>query len=81
MTKAIIGLGLILAGIVLGLYLGLWWSLIGGIVAVINQLKADHVQALPLALGIVRIVFAGAIGWLSAFVLIIPGCVTLSTIK
>lgn len=43
--------------ICLGLYAGLWLMLIGGIIDIINQIKADEVNALVLAVGIVKALF------------------------
>lgn len=71
--KAVIGILLILAGIALGLYAGLWWAFIGGIVQIIDSIKATPTPAMDVALGIVRIMFAGAIGVFSGMVLLLPG--------
>jgi hypothetical protein len=60
-------------GIALGLYAGLWWAFIGGIVQVIDAAKATPVEALGIALGVARVIFAAAIGWISALILIVPG--------
>ena len=79
--KTILGLLLIVAGIALGLYAGLWWAFIGGIVVVIEQIRAVHLDAMTVALGIARILFAGAIGMASAFALILPGAVMLGLRK
>lgn len=68
-----IGLTLIIVGIVAGLYFGVWWAFIGGIVQVIEQIRAPELSAMVIAVGIAKIVFAGLIGWLSAIVFIIPG--------
>lgn len=71
--KSILGLVLIFVGIALGLYAGIWWAFIGGIVQVIDGVKAADTDALAIALGIVRIVFAGAIGGFCAIVCWVPG--------
>ena len=72
--KRIIGAVMILAGIALGFYIGFWVCFIGGIVQLINEIKSpEAVVAMNIALGIVKIVFAGVAGWVSALVLIIPG--------
>lgn len=69
----IIGVVMVVAGVVLGLYVGVWLCFIGGIVDVINAIKAEDIIALDIAIGIGKYVFAGAIGMLSAMVLIVPG--------
>jgi hypothetical protein len=76
--KPILGILLILAGIASGIYFGVWWALIGGIVVVIEQVRAVNLDAMTVALGIVRILFAGFIGWASAMVLILPGYLLIS---
>jgi hypothetical protein len=73
--KTIIGAGMILVGIVLGLYVGVWVLFIGGIIDVIEQIKADELQAMAVAIGVAKVIFAGLGGWLSAILLIIPGMV------
>ena len=64
---------LIIAGVFIGLYMGLWWALVGGVLLIIEQIRADQVQVLQVAYGVFRIVFAGLIGYLSAILVIFPG--------
>jgi len=73
MTKLITGLALVLSGIFAGAYVGIWLCFIGGIVQVIEQVKADDIEALQVAMGVARVFFAGVAGWLSAIILIAPG--------
>lgn len=54
---------LILVGIALGLYVGLWLCFIGGIVQVVEAIKAEPVSAWGIAWGVLRIVLAGPVGW------------------
>ena len=76
--KAIFGLLLILGGIVFGVYVGVWVMFVGGIVQCIEQIKAENMQAIILAYGILKIIFAGFVGWFSAIILIIPGVAVLN---
>jgi len=71
--KILFGILLILAGIVFGLWAGLWWAFIGGIIQVIEAVKATPVDALNVAWGIVRFAFSGIIGWAAVMVLALPG--------
>lgn len=71
--KVILGLGLIIVGIVLGLYAGLWWAFVGGIIDMIQGLTASPIDAQTVAWGVVRILFSGFIGWMSALICLIPG--------
>lgn len=73
MSKVIIGLLMVLGGIAFGLWAGIWWAFIGGIVNVIEAVKASPVDAMSFATGVAKVFFAGVIGWLSALLLIIPG--------
>lgn len=71
--KTVIGVLMCIAGIALGLYAGVWWAFIGGIIDIINEIKAVDTNAMNIAIGCVKVLFAGAIGGLSAFALIAPG--------
>ena len=71
--RNVLGIILIIAGVAVGLYAGLWWAFIGGIVQIVDAVKATPVESMDLALGIVRVVFAGAIGTISAMVAVFPG--------
>lgn len=64
---------MIVAAIVLGLWAGVWWAFIGGIVDVIEQFKAADTSALGVAIGVAKVFFAGFIGWLAFALLAIPG--------
>lgn len=78
-TKMIFGTLLCIAGVALGLWAGFWWAFIGGIVEVINALKADDIQALAVAFGVARVVCAGFIGGIAALCLIAPGAALIKT--
>ena len=71
--KAIIGILMILSGIVLGFYVGIWLCFVGGIIDVIAAIQAEQLVAMDVAIGIAKFMFAGLAGWLSALFLIIPG--------
>lgn len=73
--KQIIGMVLIVAGVIFGVWAGLWWALIGGIIDIINTIKAPDIVAMDIAIGIVKIMFASAIGGFSTLLAIIPGYV------
>lgn len=73
--KSALGLLLIIVGVALGLYAGLWWAFIGGIVQIVDALKVTPTPAFDIAFGIARIMFAGFIGVVSAMTLVIPGFV------
>jgi hypothetical protein len=74
-----LGVVMVVVGIALGLYAGLWWAFIGGIVSIVEAVKATPVEAMGIALGIVRIMFAGLIGVVSAMLLVVPGAALASS--
>ena len=77
--KKIVGGLMIIGGIVLGLYVGVWVCFIGGVVGVIMEIKAEHLSAMGVAVGATKVMFAGLAGWLSFAVLFIPGKFMLDT--
>jgi hypothetical protein len=73
--KQIIGILMMLAGAVIGLYVGVWVCFIGGIVDVIGAIRADDLIAMDVAIGTAKVLFAGVAGWLSGIMAIFPGYV------
>ena len=77
MGKIIVGCLMCVGGLILGLYVGLWVCFIGGIVDVIGEIRADHLVAMNVAIGIAKVLLASFFGWVSAMVLALPGYVML----
>lgn len=73
------GVVMMVAGIALGLYAGIWWAFIGGIVDVITEVRAEQLSAMGVAIGVAKVLFSGVIGWLSAALLLVPGYAVLTT--
>jgi len=71
--KTIVGALLMIAGVAVGVYCGLWWAFIGGIVDIVSEIRADDLNAMSLAIGIAKVFFAGFIGWASAGLGMVPG--------
>jgi hypothetical protein len=71
------GIILIIIGIILGLFVGGYLCLFGGIVQIVNQIQigidGGVISATQIAWGVVRIGLAGLLGGLSAMVFILPG--------
>jgi len=61
------------AGVALGLYAGLWWAFIGGIVDVIQAIRAPELVAMDVAIGIAKFLFSGVIGSVVGIVAVLPG--------
>ncbi len=59
----VLGWILAIGGVLIGLWIGVWVMFIGGIIEVVTALKATDINAFMLAWGIVRIMFAGFVGW------------------
>ena len=69
----VVGVILILAGIALGFYVGGYLMLLGGIVDVINAIKAPVTEAYPVAMGILKMLLSPIVGTLAGLFLIYPG--------
>lgn len=79
--QAIFGAALIIGGMALGLYVGFWLMFIGGIVDVINAVKAPETEVMAVALGIAKAVFASFLGIIAAVVPCFIGYVLLEESK
>ena len=55
--KQIIGILVAIAGIILGIYVGVWLMFVGGIIQIVNSINPAN--GLGIALGILRIAFCG----------------------
>ena len=66
--KNFFGVGMIVAGVALGLYVGVWVCLVGGIIDIANNRGVGDVLW-----GVVKFFFAGFAGYGSAALLILPG--------
>ena len=70
--KSILGGFLVIAGIVIGLWLGIWVMFIGGIAQLVTAFKVTPVSTTGIAFGLLRIMFSGFVGWLSGTAIV--GC-------
>lgn len=71
--KAVLGIFLVICGIGLGGYVGIWLLFIGGIVQIIDQVRAVELSAVVVAFGVLKIFIAGFCGILSSMILVAPG--------
>lgn len=60
---AIIGLIIIVAAAIGAGWLGIWIMFIGGIVDIIDAIKAADTDAMTVAIGVAKIVLAAPVGW------------------
>ena len=60
-----LGVLFVVAGIILGVYMGLWIGFIGGIVQVVEAIKAPEVESMSVALGAARVFFSGVLGFIT----------------
>lgn len=67
--------GLVIAGlgVVAGLWAGVWWAFIGGIVDVISAIRAPELSAMAVAVGVAKVLFSGVIGWVVGAIAVFPG--------
>lgn len=64
----ILGVILMVIGVFVGLYLGIWWAFVGGIVDIVNEVKAVETSGLAIAIGAAKIVFFELIGGIPAVI-------------
>jgi uncharacterized membrane protein len=77
--KIILGILMVLGGIFLGLYVGLWLCFVGGIVQILNEIKSPaDIETLNIVFGAIKIVVASLAGRISASILIVPGFALIS---
>jgi len=62
-----------IAGVAFGVYAGLWWAFIGGIVDVISAIRAPELVAMDVAIGVAKVMFAGVIGGVCGIIAVFPG--------
>lgn len=77
--KKCLGWFFIAASVFVGLYVGIWLMLVGGIIQVIHALQVSPVDAYGVAWGIVRIVLAAVTGVISFWASIGIGTLFLSS--
>lgn len=51
----------VLAGIAASMYLGICWALIGGVLLVVEQVRAPELSSTQVAYGVIRVLLAGPI--------------------
>lgn len=69
----IAGLVMVVIGIAFGVWAGFWWAFVGGIVDIINAIRATEVSAVMVGVGVIKIFFATLIGWAAASIFLVPG--------
>jgi hypothetical protein len=77
--RQVFGIVMCVAGLALGLYLGLWVMFIGGVLDIVVAVKADVLPGDALAWGIAKCVLAQFVGGISAMLLILPGAAIAKT--
>jgi hypothetical protein len=63
----LLGILLIIVGVALGAFLGLYLCLFGGIIQIIEGAKATPIGSSDVAFGIVRVLLTSVAFWLGAF--------------
>lgn len=70
--RAAIVLTLAAAGVLAGIYVGVWWAFFGGIFQLVQEVRADELSEAGIVCGVLRIAFAGPLCYLTASVFIVP---------
>ena len=63
MIKTILSAVIVIAGLCLGAYVGLWLCFVGGIIQVVEACKVTPIEASEIAIGLLRVVMTGFVGW------------------
>ena len=71
--KEICGVILMVVGVALAAYVGVWVCFIGGIVDVIEAIRAETLIAMDVAVGVAKVIFAGLLGALAGMVPLVLG--------
>ena len=58
---------LVVLSIAGGIYVGVWWGFIGGIIEIVTAFKAATVSASDVAIGFAKVFFAAPLGWATFF--------------
>jgi hypothetical protein len=69
----IIGIILLVAGVIFGIWFGLWVCFIGGIVEIINVIKSPETDAGIIAFAILKVFGASILGLIAGVIACIPG--------
>jgi hypothetical protein len=79
--KRLIGLSLIVSGVYLGIYWGVWCLFIGGIVQTVTALRtlSDIALGLGIAKGLLKVMISGFVGWFTFYILTGTGIAILIT--
>lgn len=77
LVQAVMGGLMILLGIALGVFVGGYLCLYGGIIQIIHEIQADPINIGKTILGAVRVLVAPPAGCYAALILIIPGVLLL----
>lgn len=72
---------LLVAGIALGFYVGLYLMFICGVAQVVGAMQADPISGYGIAVGLLRVMFAGPAGGLSGLIPVIISLVWFEEIK
>lgn len=81
MFNLIFGILLILTGLATGIYFGLWWAFVGGIVDIVNAVTSTPISAMGVAVGVVKMIFASVIGWVCVAIFWVVGMSFLNDVK
>lgn len=76
--KTFLGGAVIILSIALGLWLGVWFMFVGGIVQMVEAIKATPIESMGVAIGIVRILGASFVGWVTVAIGISSGSAILN---
>ncbi len=71
--RVIFGVLLIIAGVIVGAYVGIWLMLVGGIIQIVEAFQSDPVNGSDVAWGVVRCLLASMVGGLAFYAVTVAG--------
>lgn len=72
-VKKLGGILIVLAGVLLGIWLGIVVMLVGGIIQGVHGVTAHPVNGTDIGWGVVRVLFSGFVGWVSGLLVVAVG--------
>lgn len=77
--KCILGSLLIITGIISGLYVGIYVMFVGGIIQVINAIRATSLIPMDFAVGLAKIIFCSLVGYITVFIPVTIGVIIIES--
>lgn len=71
--KFALGVALVILGIALGAYVGIWVCFVGGILDILQEIVDQTYNLKAIGIGVTKMILASLAGYISAIIAILPG--------